>query len=120
MLSLSNVAGTVIGLAHVVCVLHKVTLVGVTPFSVTPVAGVMDAVHEVAFSTWNLMLDVPTLDDNTVGVAVTGEAGPKDTFPVLPLPHPAPVELDAVAWRWPGAEPLVTAPVVYEQTVFAG
>jgi hypothetical protein len=41
-------------------------------------------------------------------------------LPELPLPHPAPLELVAVACRWPGTVPFVIDPVAYEQTVFPG
>lgn len=81
---------------------------------VVPLFGVMLPVQEFAFSDLNVIVDEPLLV--VTGVAATGVAGPNVTFPDPPLPHPAPLELVAVACKWPDTEPFETAPVKYEQT----
>jgi hypothetical protein len=98
-LSLSNVAGTVTAFWHAAVPEHSDTFVGDTPFSVAPVAGLIEPTQELAFIAWNLILEVPVLELRAAGVAEAGEAGPNDTLPELPLPQPAPLELVAVACR---------------------
>ena len=65
-------------------------------------------VHEFAFSDLKLIVDEPLY--GVTGVAATGVAGPNVTFPEPPLPQPAPLELVAVACKWPETDPFETGP----------
>src|SRR5581483_408809 len=74
--------------------LHKLVPPGKDP----PAAPLMLPVHDVAFTTWKLRVDVPPVLLIVVGDAASWLAGPKLTALVdVPPPQPVPVELVAVA-----------------------
>jgi hypothetical protein len=73
---------------------HKV----LPPVNVPPLAPVMLPTQlVVAFNASKEKFTLPVLDESVVVAGVNGNAGPNVTLPLLPVPHPAPLELVAVA-----------------------